>query len=249
MLCQVNPQLAKNLPAMQEMPVQFLGRANQGIGYPLQYSWASLMAHLVKNPPAMWDTWAWSLGWEDPLEKGKATHSSILAWKFHVHGVAKSWTRLGNLHFHFQVNPLACLYETTDIPEAWTQIQSCFSLSVILRWSFYCLLMTCWALFPVILSVTLVGPSLRFACLVSEASDAFREYFLLTQGAISPTHRKYYHQHSQHSFSANLCPAHHIQGVISFLITQGAYCPHSHFADEETEAWRDSVMSQAHSRT
>ena len=44
------------------------------------------------------------------------------------------------------------------------------------------------------------------------------------------THRKYYHQHSQHSFSANLCPAHHIQGVISFLITQGAYCPHSHFA-------------------
>ena len=188
MLCQVNPQLVKNLPAVQEMPVQFLGWANPGIGYPLQYSWASLMAQLVKNPPAMWDTWAWSLGWEDPLEKGKATHSSILAWKFYVHGVAKSWTRLGNLHFHFQVNPLACLYETTDIPEAWPQIQSCFSLSVILRRSFYCLLMTCWALFPVILSVTLVGPSLRFACLVSEASDAFREYFLLTQGAISPTH-------------------------------------------------------------
>ena len=42
---------------------------------------ASLVAQLVKNPPAMWDTWAQSLGWEDPLEKGKATHSSILAWK------------------------------------------------------------------------------------------------------------------------------------------------------------------------
>ena len=53
----------------------------EGIGYPLQYSWASLVAQLVKNPPAMWETWVQSLGWEDPLEKGKATHSSILAWK------------------------------------------------------------------------------------------------------------------------------------------------------------------------
>ena len=52
----------------------------EGIGYPLQYSWASLMATLVKNLPAMQKTWVWSLGWEDPLEKGKATHSSILAW-------------------------------------------------------------------------------------------------------------------------------------------------------------------------
>ena len=39
------------------------------------------MAQLVKNPPAMWETWVRSLGWEDPLEKGKATHSSILAWR------------------------------------------------------------------------------------------------------------------------------------------------------------------------
>ena len=39
------------------------------------------MAQLVKNPPAMWETWVQSLGWEDPLEKGKATHSSILAWR------------------------------------------------------------------------------------------------------------------------------------------------------------------------
>ena len=49
--------------------------------YPLQYSWASLVAPLVKDPPAMWKTWVISLGWEDPLEKGKATHSRILAWR------------------------------------------------------------------------------------------------------------------------------------------------------------------------
>ena len=57
-----------------------LGRsAGEGIGYPLQYSWASLVTQLVKNPPAMWETWVQPLGWEDRLEKGKATHSSILA--------------------------------------------------------------------------------------------------------------------------------------------------------------------------
>ena len=51
----------------------------EGIGYPLQYCWASLAAQLVKNLPAMWETWVRFLGWEDSLEKGKATHSSILA--------------------------------------------------------------------------------------------------------------------------------------------------------------------------
>ena len=59
-----------------------LGRSpGEGIGYPLQYSWASLVAQLVKNPPALWEIWVQSLGWEDLLEKGKATHSSILAWR------------------------------------------------------------------------------------------------------------------------------------------------------------------------
>ena len=53
--------------------------AGEGIGYPFPDSWASLVAQLVKNLPAMWETWVRSLGWEDPLEKGKATHSSILA--------------------------------------------------------------------------------------------------------------------------------------------------------------------------
>ena len=57
-----------------------LGRSTgEWIGYPLQYSWASLVAQLVKNPPAMWETWVQFLGWENPLEKGKATYSSILA--------------------------------------------------------------------------------------------------------------------------------------------------------------------------
>ena len=53
--------------------------AGEGKGYSLQYHWASLLAQLVKNPPAKWETWVRSLGWEDPLEKGKATPSSILA--------------------------------------------------------------------------------------------------------------------------------------------------------------------------
>ena len=51
----------------------------EGISYPLQYSWASLVAKLVKNPPTLWETWVQSLGWEDPPEKGEVTHSSILA--------------------------------------------------------------------------------------------------------------------------------------------------------------------------
>ena len=61
---------------------------------------ASQVAQMVKNLPAMQENWVQSLGWEDPLEKGKATHSSILAWRIPwteqpggtVHGVAKSWT-------------------------------------------------------------------------------------------------------------------------------------------------------------
>ena len=59
-----------------------LGRSpGEGIGYPLEFSWASLVAQLVKNLPPMQETWVRSLGWEDPLEKGKATHSSILTWR------------------------------------------------------------------------------------------------------------------------------------------------------------------------
>ena len=76
----------------------------EGIGYPLQYSWASLVVQLLKNQPAMQETWVQSLGWDEPLEKGKATQSSILAWRIpwtRVHGVAKSQTQLSDFHFHF----------------------------------------------------------------------------------------------------------------------------------------------------
>ena len=69
------------------------------IGYPSQYSWASLVSQRVKNPPAMWEAWIQSLGWEDTLKEGTAIHSSILAWRIPmdreawwatVRGVAKS---------------------------------------------------------------------------------------------------------------------------------------------------------------
>ena len=63
-------------------PGSIQGRSpGEGRCYPLQYSWASLVAQLVKNPPAMQKTWVQSLRQQDPLEEGMATHSSILAWK------------------------------------------------------------------------------------------------------------------------------------------------------------------------
>ena len=76
-------QLVKNLLAMQNpSSIPGSGRsAGEGISYPLQYSWVSLVAQLVKNLPAMQKTLVQSLGWEDLLEKGVATHSSILACK------------------------------------------------------------------------------------------------------------------------------------------------------------------------
>ena len=63
----------------------------EGKDYPLQYSWASLVAQTVKNRPAMWETWVQSLGWEDPLEEGMATHSSILAPWTEEPGGLQSW--------------------------------------------------------------------------------------------------------------------------------------------------------------
>ena len=61
----------------------------EGIGYPLQYFWASLVAQLVQNPPAMWETWVRSLGWEDPLEKGNAT--TPVFWTGEFHGLYSPW--------------------------------------------------------------------------------------------------------------------------------------------------------------
>ena len=79
-----------------------LGRSpGEVIGYPLQYSWASPVAQVVKNLPTMWEIWVRSLGWEDPLEEGRATHASVLAWRIPMdrgawrgtaQGVAKSRT-------------------------------------------------------------------------------------------------------------------------------------------------------------
>ena len=74
----------------------------------LATNWKFLMVQMAKNLPAMQETWLWSLGGEDPPEKGMATHSSILAWKIPwteepdgatVHGVAKSWTQQSDWHF------------------------------------------------------------------------------------------------------------------------------------------------------
>ena len=141
----VGKESACNAGGLSSIPE--LGRSTgEGIGYPLQYCWASLVVQLVKNPkntgnsqnlvaktpnnpifklarslnrhfskewasliaqlvknlPAIWETWVLSLGWEDPLEKGKATHSSILAWRTAwttAYGVTKSQTKLRDFHF------------------------------------------------------------------------------------------------------------------------------------------------------
>ena len=93
----------KNLPAVQETSSIPGSRRSpeEGAGYPLQYSWASLVAQLVKNPPAMQETWVQPLGWEDSLEEGMATHASVVAqrismdrgaWWAIVHRVTKSRT-------------------------------------------------------------------------------------------------------------------------------------------------------------
>ena len=69
----------------------------------IMFGSASLVAQPIKNLPAMWETWVRSLGWEGPLEKGKATHSSILAWRISrsvVHGVTKSRIPQSDFHFH-----------------------------------------------------------------------------------------------------------------------------------------------------
>ena len=80
-----------------------LGRSpGEGIGYPLQYLQASLVAQMVKNLPTMRETWVRSLGWEDTLEEGMATQSNILAWRIlmdrrawqaTVHRGVESWRR------------------------------------------------------------------------------------------------------------------------------------------------------------
>ena len=79
--------------------------AGKGIGYPLQDSWASLVAQLVKNPPTMWETWVRSLSWEDSPGEGKGYPRQYSGLENSmdciVHGVTKSQTRLSDFHsFH-----------------------------------------------------------------------------------------------------------------------------------------------------
>ena len=74
--------------------------AGEGIGCPLQYSGASLVAQLVKNLPAVWETWVQSLGWEDALEKATQFSGLENSMDCTGHRVPKSWTQLRNFHFH-----------------------------------------------------------------------------------------------------------------------------------------------------
>ena len=78
--------------ASKESPVRFLGQEDpleKGIGYPLQYSWASLVAQLVKNLPAMQETWVWSLGWEIPWRKEQLP--TPVFWPGEFHGLYSPW--------------------------------------------------------------------------------------------------------------------------------------------------------------
>ena len=103
-------QLVKNLPAMQETQFnswvrKILWRRER---LPTPVSWASLVDQLIKNPSAMWKIWVWSLVWEDPLEEGKATHSSILVWRIpwtvQSYGVTNSWTQLNDFQFRTELS-------------------------------------------------------------------------------------------------------------------------------------------------
>ena len=106
----------------------------EGISYLFQCSWATLVAQLVKNLPAMREIWVPSMGWENPLEKRKATHSSILIWRipWTVHRVTKSQTQLSN--FHFNLNGLVVvptffnLSLKLAIRSSWSEPQSSPSL-------------------------------------------------------------------------------------------------------------------------
>ena len=102
--------LCKERPYLSEGKIQL---------YPKQHTGASLVAQMVKNLPAMWETWVWSLGREDPLKKEKATHSSILAWRIlawtiQSMGVSKSWTGLNDFSLLLIfLSPLPASLETT----------------------------------------------------------------------------------------------------------------------------------------
>ena len=108
-----NSSVGKESPCNAGDPglIPGLGRsAGERIGYPFQYSWASLVAQLIKNPPAMRETWVRTLGWEDPLEEERLP--TPVFWPGEFHGLYSPWgckeldmtERLSlSLHFHFQL--------------------------------------------------------------------------------------------------------------------------------------------------
>ena len=85
----------------------------EGIDYPLQYFWASLVAQMVNNPSAMCETWVLFLGWEDPLEEGLATHSSILAWRIPIDRGAWQATQSMGLQSQTQLSKLSTAQHST----------------------------------------------------------------------------------------------------------------------------------------
>ena len=99
--------------------------------------WINFYMHALVNPPAMWETWVWSLGWEDPLEKGKATHSSILAWRIPWTLQATGSQRLGHNWATF-ISTLVQLYFALNFD--WSHLTN---FNVLLNCSFS------WALFSI----------------------------------------------------------------------------------------------------
>ena len=126
-------QLVKNPTSMQDLGlIPGIGRsAGEGTGYPLQYSWVSLVAQLVKNQPAIEETWVWSLFREHSLERIKATHSSILAWRI-------PWTSLPGHKESDTIERLSLSLSHYWIPWSLQAVEQGFSLTLILflpRWA------------------------------------------------------------------------------------------------------------------
>ena len=104
-----------------------LGRSpGEGISYTLQYSWTLLVAQMVKNLPAMQETWAWSLGWEDPLEESMAAYFSILAWRIPM-DIEAWWATV-----HVVIKSQAC--PLTFLNPACASGSSCFRCCWCLAW-------------------------------------------------------------------------------------------------------------------
>ena len=96
----------------------------EGTSYPRQFSWASLVAQMVKNPSAIQETWIWSLSWEDSLKKGQATHSSILVWRIPWRGESGRLQSMG----HKRVRHDWANFSFTVAAAAAKLLQSCLTL-------------------------------------------------------------------------------------------------------------------------